>query len=165
MDTYDRRMEGSKFTCFVCNVHVTSQGQLTSHLNGSRHKTKLRIQQRGAQSLRGRWSNNKQEARCFTGGGGGGAGEGNSLPAGIRYDSPGADYQQGTTDSNWYQPSPAKKSRRDFSNYRTPSGKYYCSTCNVTLNAEGQFAQHIDSKRHKSSSSLQRNYLESADFT
>uniref|UniRef100_T1IPM5 C2H2-type domain-containing protein n=1 Tax=Strigamia maritima TaxID=126957 RepID=T1IPM5_STRMM len=38
---------------------------------------------------------------------------------------------------------------RDFSMFRTPSGKYYCSTCNITLNSESQFSQHFDSKKHK----------------
>ena len=56
-----------------------------------------------------------------------------------------------------FQSSPAKKPCLDFSMYRTPSGKYYCSACNMTLNSDVQFAQHIESKKHKSSGSLLQN--------
>ena len=38
---------------------------------------------------------------------------------------------------------------KDLSIYRTPSGQYYCSACNLSLNSESQFTQHCDSKKHK----------------
>ncbi|XP_014214532.1 zinc finger protein 346-like [Copidosoma floridanum] len=38
----------------------------------------------------------------------------------------------------------------DYSIYRTPSGQYYCAPCNLSLNSESSFAQHVDSKKHKS---------------
>lgn len=31
---------------------------------------------------------------------------------------------------------------------RTPSGQYYCQCCNITLNSEAQYLQHVGSKRH-----------------
>lgn len=37
----------------------------------------------------------------------------------------------------------------DYSIHRTPSGQYYCATCNITLNSEMSFGQHIESKKHK----------------
>ncbi|XP_033219313.1 zinc finger protein 385B-like [Belonocnema kinseyi] len=37
----------------------------------------------------------------------------------------------------------------DYSIYRTPSGQYYCAPCNLSLNSEITFAQHIESKKHK----------------
>lgn len=37
----------------------------------------------------------------------------------------------------------------DYSIYRTPSGQYYCAPCNLSLNSEISFAQHIESKKHK----------------
>ena len=37
----------------------------------------------------------------------------------------------------------------NFSLYRTPSGKYYCHLCNLSLQSELHLAQHFDSKRHK----------------
>ncbi|XP_069939788.1 zinc finger matrin-type protein 3 isoform X2 [Cherax quadricarinatus] len=42
-----------------------------------------------------------------------------------------------------------KPKSKDLSIYRTPSGKYYCSPCDLTLNSESQFAQHVESKKHK----------------
>nr|XP_027226993.1 zinc finger matrin-type protein 3-like isoform X2 [Penaeus vannamei] len=42
-----------------------------------------------------------------------------------------------------------KPKSKDFSIYRTPSGKYYCAPCDLTLNSESQFAQHVESKKHK----------------
>lgn len=39
--------------------------------------------------------------------------------------------------------------KRDFSMYRTPSGKYYCASCNMTLNNETHFASHLEGKKHK----------------
>ncbi|KAF7995637.1 hypothetical protein HCN44_006744 [Aphidius gifuensis] len=32
---------------------------------------------------------------------------------------------------------------------RTPSGSYYCATCNKSFNCENSFIQHVDSKKHK----------------
>ncbi|XP_015430222.1 PREDICTED: zinc finger protein 346-like isoform X2 [Dufourea novaeangliae] len=40
----------------------------------------------------------------------------------------------------------------DYSIYRTPSGQYYCAPCNLSLNSESMFAQHVDSKKHKNQS-------------
>ncbi|XP_043516849.1 zinc finger protein 346-like [Frieseomelitta varia] len=40
----------------------------------------------------------------------------------------------------------------DYSIYRTPSGQYYCAPCNVSLNSESTFAQHMESKKHKNQS-------------
>ena len=37
----------------------------------------------------------------------------------------------------------------NLSMYRTPSGMFYCHACNITLQSEVHFAQHLDSKRHK----------------
>ncbi|KAK2162049.1 hypothetical protein LSH36_105g03000 [Paralvinella palmiformis] len=37
----------------------------------------------------------------------------------------------------------------DLSLYRTPSGAYYCPSCNVTLSSDGLFVQHMESRKHK----------------
>lgn len=39
--------------------------------------------------------------------------------------------------------------QRDTSINRTPSGQFYCKTCDVTVDTEGTFRQHLDSKRHR----------------
>lgn len=40
----------------------------------------------------------------------------------------------------------------EFRDYRTPSGKFYCPLCDVTLNTESHMAQHAQSKTHKQKS-------------
>lgn len=42
-----------------------------------------------------------------------------------------------------------KQMQRDTSINRTPSGQFYCKTCNVTVDSEVTFMQHLDSKRHR----------------
>ena len=37
----------------------------------------------------------------------------------------------------------------EFRDFRTPSGKFYCPLCDVTLNTELHMAQHAQSKTHK----------------
>jgi hypothetical protein len=39
--------------------------------------------------------------------------------------------------------------KENFSSYRTPSGQFYCSSCNVCVNTESQFGQHLESRKHK----------------
>ncbi|XP_037076071.1 zinc finger matrin-type protein 3-like [Pollicipes pollicipes] len=57
---------------------------------------------------------------------------------------------------------PAKRPHKDFSIYKTPSGKFYCLPCNLTMNSETQFAQHFESKKHKSEVAKQRSTVRSA---
>ncbi|XP_030754486.1 zinc finger matrin-type protein 3-like [Sitophilus oryzae] len=45
----------------------------------------------------------------------------------------------------------------NLSVYRTPSGDYYCPSCNSTSNSEGQFLQHWTSKNHMKKASQKRN--------
>lgn len=70
---------------------------------------------------------------------------------------------------------PATPGPIDYSIYRTPSGRdsfsnvrtitrqiaqqtvsfagqYYCAPCNLSLNSESTFAQHVESKKHKNQS-------------
>ncbi|XP_029032676.2 zinc finger protein 385B-like isoform X4 [Osmia bicornis bicornis] len=47
---------------------------------------------------------------------------------------------------------PATPGPIDYSIYRTPSGQYYCAPCNLSLNSESTFAQHVESKKHKNQS-------------
>jgi Zinc-finger double-stranded RNA-binding len=37
---------------------------------------------------------------------------------------------------------------RDISIYRTPSGQFYCGTCDLTVVSENLMLQHLDSKKH-----------------
>ena len=67
------------------------------------------------------------------------------IPAGIR---PVSNFTGFTT-----AVAPPKRPKRDFSNFHTPSGNYYCSACNMTLNSDVQMSQHIDSKKHRTNHS------------
>lgn len=40
--------------------------------------------------------------------------------------------------------------RDNYSIYRTPSGQLYCSFCNISVDSDHQFGQHLESKKHKS---------------
>lgn len=42
-------------------------------------------------------------------------------------------------------PSPPKF---DLSIYRTPSGNFYCKTCDITVTNENAFSQHLFSRKH-----------------
>lgn len=42
-----------------------------------------------------------------------------------------------------------KTSTVNYAINRTPSGSYYCATCNKSFNCENSFAQHVESKKHK----------------
>ena len=70
--------------------------------------------------------------------------------------SQGLIFQHAPTSPTISAVSQIKRPKRDFSMYRTPSGKYYCSCCNLTLNSEVQFAQHMESKKHKSNQAAKR---------
>lgn len=37
---------------------------------------------------------------------------------------------------------------QNLSNFRTPSGQYYCELCKATIQNEGLFRQHLSSKKH-----------------
>ena len=43
----------------------------------------------------------------------------------------------------------SKKAKKDYSIYRTPSGNFYCALCNLSVNSENQFVQHMASRKHK----------------
>ncbi|XP_056016836.1 uncharacterized protein LOC125681162 isoform X2 [Ostrea edulis] len=125
------KIDGAVFECKMCSVQVTCNEQLQSHLNGAKHKGKLRSLERAADSNRGRW-----------GGRGRGRGRGRAGHAGFAVE------EHNVVTIQTQQQS--RKRGRDYSNFRTPSGSYYCSICNVTVNGENQFAQHMDSRKHKS---------------
>jgi len=111
----------SKFFCQICKVSATNQLQLDTHLNGTKHK--LQAQRRGMPA--------SQPAAC-----------GAEATAAVSNSS--SNGATGVTTEP-----PAKRAHTDYSIYRTPSGKYYCLACNLTLNSESQFAQHWESKKHK----------------
>ena len=51
---------GTKFMCFVCKIHLTSQEQLDRHIEGAKHFTNVHTShdKAGIGTLRGRWTSN-----------------------------------------------------------------------------------------------------------
>ncbi|GFN96093.1 Zinc finger matrin-type protein 3-like protein [Plakobranchus ocellatus] len=159
------------FECKICCVTVTAQEHLTAHLNGARHKLQVRKidanenysgsvpnRGRGGLGYRGR------------GGRGGGsdwkAGSDGNMKGGRggfrgrgRFDFRGRGHDQGVkqglmdyTDEelmNLFSIEPSKKFCFDLANYRTPSGSYYCSSCDVSMCEEPQFLLHLGSRKHQ----------------
>ena len=85
----------------------------------------------------------------------------NGVPFGITQISQGTSIRRSHGYNNTYHvgntPSTMPKSRSDLSMHRTPSGKYYCPSCNMTVSSEALFTQHVESRKHKTISSPQRN--------
>ncbi|KAI0224902.1 hypothetical protein LSAT2_024117 [Lamellibrachia satsuma] len=153
--------------CRVCGVSFNSTKQAHQHYHGKNHAKKLRLDnkrrpggstgvssstpgfgdrpvrkmnERSIGALKGRWTSSRDSDKTC-----------HEL---LRTSENG---HSTAVNNAAFQSSPAKKPCLDFSMYRTPSGKYYCSACNMTLNSDLQFAQHIESKKHKSSGSLLQN--------
>ena len=56
-----------------------------------------------------------------------------------------------------------RPAKRDLSMFRTPSGKFYCSLCNMAMNTEQQMALHVETKKHKLCHSLHKQSTTSGD--
>jgi hypothetical protein len=50
---------GTKFNCYACKIHVTSQEQLDNHMKGARHAAKAKVPDRSQRTLKGRWALSK----------------------------------------------------------------------------------------------------------
>lgn len=110
--------------CAVCRVSVTSALQMTMHLSGSKHQKKLKavgveVTNTGHAPSS---STDVSIAGIATG-----AVTDNVLNSVIREEKP---------------------DPTDVSMYRTPSGQYYCQTCNLTITNLNALEQHLSGKRH-----------------
>ena len=108
-----------KFFCDLCKIGATSQQQLDMHLKGKNH----RKNEGKNQPIQPNKKSTHSSALALT--------PGQVSGAIVR--------AKLTADSD----------RRDYSVFRTPSGQFYCSACNLTLNSEAQFVDHAESKRHR----------------
>ncbi|KAM7346695.1 zinc finger RNA-binding protein-like [Cochliomyia hominivorax] len=114
--------EDAALFCSICKVSVTSAVQMTMHLSGSKHMKKLKL-------------------------------------AGIDPGAPGVNVE---TVSDIIPPAgiindnvllsaikeEIKPDPNDLSMYRTPSGQYYCKTCNTSMSHLPALEQHLKGKRH-----------------
>ncbi|CAB3360952.1 Hypothetical predicted protein [Cloeon dipterum] len=111
-----------KVYCDVCDCFTTSEEQMQNHLKGSRHQKK--------------WAA-KQKAQA-------------NLPQGIFLEEAAPKEPSiNAVIKELKQVGKKAAAATDMSNYRTPSGNYYCSICNLSVNSESQFKSHSDSKKHK----------------
>ncbi|CAH1240540.1 ZMAT3 [Branchiostoma lanceolatum] len=123
----------SQFLCQTCNIYLNSQTQLESHLSSMKHQRKATLDKQTSQALRGRWAGADTNGRVGT----------PLFPVGPTFVP---------ASSPAPSPPPATKPPRvpkDLLNCITPSGKFYCAACNLTLNSEAQFRQHQESKKHR----------------
>ncbi|XP_059486519.1 zinc finger protein 385B [Neocloeon triangulifer] len=113
-----------KVYCDVCDCYTTSQDQMQNHLKGSRHQKK--------------WAA-KQKSQA-------------NLPQGIFLEEPAPPKETLLSAASKDNKQGVKKpgTASDMANFRTPSGNYYCSICNLSVNSESQFKTHSESKKHKS---------------
>lgn len=118
--TQNTTVDDPTLFCSYCNISVTSALQMTMHLSGSKHKKKLKL-------------------------------------AGIDPDT--VNISAETVSSILETPvqdnvllSAIKEEVRadpnDLSMYRTPSGQYYCKTCNTSMSHMSGLEQHLKGKRH-----------------
>ncbi|XP_071440438.1 zinc finger matrin-type protein 3-like [Hetaerina americana] len=115
----DPGVKRGRFFCELCNIGATSQGQLNIHFKGGKHKKAERMLIQ---------LNLLMEDDDMVK-----APPADSILASV------------TTESE----KPKKYTIKDFSIYRTPSGRFYCQLCNLTVQSELQFIQHLDSKKHR----------------
>ena len=119
--------EGSKFFCNVCGVAATSQGQLDMHINGRNHKARC-----AKMSI-----TNYDQYTAMTAMA---AAQATAVPISTPLLKIKAENETAAGKS---------KPKKDYSIYRTPSGQYYCALCNLCVNSEPQFVQHVASRKHK----------------
>ncbi|XP_065365178.1 zinc finger protein 346-like isoform X1 [Calliphora vicina] len=107
--------------CSVCKVSVTSAVQMTMHLSGSKHMKKLKLA-----GLNPTPTDSNVESKTAI------------LPP------------SSITDNVLFSAikEEIKPDPTDLSMYRTPSGQYYCKTCNTSMPHLPGLEQHLKGKRH-----------------
>lgn len=106
--------------CTVCKVSVTSAVQMNMHLSGIKHQKKLKLS--GVNPTTPIVSTDPQSV----------------VPP-----TPIVDNVLFSAIKEEIKPDPT-----DLSMYRTPSGQYYCKTCNTTISHLPGLEQHLKGKRH-----------------
>ncbi|XP_013114947.1 zinc finger protein 346 [Stomoxys calcitrans] len=112
----------SNLFCALCRVSVTSALQMTMHLSGAKHQKKLKasgVELTNTGHAPSSTSADLVSNAAFI--------RDNVLNSVIKEDKP---------------------DPTDLSMYRTPSGQYYCKTCNITITNLNALEQHLKGKRH-----------------
>lgn len=108
--------------CSICKVSVTSAVQMTMHLSGSKHMKKLKLS--GIDPKATTVSSDDPQSVVVP-----------QIPImdNVLFS---AIKEEIKTDPS------------DLSMYRTPSGQYYCKTCNISMSHLPGLEQHLKGKRH-----------------
>ncbi|XP_066144667.1 uncharacterized protein [Euwallacea fornicatus] len=117
-----KEIDPQQFHCDVCNINTTCDEQLQNHYKGQKHAKKLKGMGIGA------FGDQRKLVEKLV------------IP------------ESGSTVVEVLNPSvvalPVVNPDDDLSVYRTPSGSFYCPSCNLTTNSKQQFVQHMNSKNH-----------------
>ena len=134
----DNSKDGKKYECQPCGVTATSQVQLDMHLNGRNHKTrKAKLTPITSATSLGTLVHQITNVK----------------PSIMKSVTSSSSVKKGKVSFQLTQPKldtpEVKPKKKDYSIYRTPSGQYYCALCNLCVNSENQFVQHVASRKHK----------------
>lgn len=115
--------------CSVCNISVSSESQMLSHLEGIKHAKKLKALNMPPYVKPGDTILAALNNIIAT-----------KPPIIVHHNPPAVLAQKTAT----VQVPP----KIDISIYRTPSGSFYCSSCNMTVTDENNFQVHLNSQNH-----------------
>lgn len=120
-------VDRQQFHCKLCNINTTSEQLLQSHYNGAKHAKQLRAQF---------FTGTPDEAAAAL--------QAISTSGAKTAESDVADGSSASITSK----SECTEINSKYAAYRTPSGQFYCPTCNLSLTSESQLKQHLESKKH-----------------
>jgi len=127
------------FYCQLCKVGAPSQTQMDMHLNGKNHKAKMKRSMGGVDN--GDLAEIEKRVNLKE-----------SILAVVTKKATPVPVGKAKLKAKSIFPSaapPPPQQNNEFSQFRTPSGQFYCAPCNLSLNSTSQFQQHQVSKKHK----------------
>ncbi len=127
----ENHVNGPEFYCSMCGVVATSQVQLDMHLSGKHHKQRYAKMTQGSHMHQMPTPNAPLSYMPFRG-------EQEPVPNVVP-----------KMESDAMLGGNKQKTKKDYSIYRTPSGQFYCALCNLCVNTENLFVQHVASRKHK----------------
>lgn len=120
--------ERQLFYCKLCDISTTSEQLLQMHYNGAKHERKLRAQFFGGSPA--------EAAAALVAINTSGANRTEAVDGKIA--------EKSAIVGNVTEPN----SNPTFYAYRTPSGQFYCPTCDISITSDTQLKQHLESKKH-----------------
>ncbi|XP_035232473.1 uncharacterized protein LOC118204248 isoform X2 [Stegodyphus dumicola] len=122
----DINTQGKSFRCELCNVNANSSLQLQTHLEGTKHKSKVQQLQQPKEVKTAGSEESKPEGEAAA-----------PLPTTTQVNGKTNEAYIRPLPSEFGEPQPAKMA------------KYSCDLCSVIVNSEIQLQQHLTSKKHQ----------------